>query len=90
MAADSSRIRRFIALICATGIGLDGAAMAQERGIDLQEIVVTARKRSETVQEAPLSIQAFSGEQVEQRGVQNFADLAKFSSGLSFNTSTYD
>ncbi len=63
--------------------------MAQERGIDLQEIVVTARKRSETVQEAPLSIQAFSGEQVEQRGVQNFADLAKFSSGLSFNTSTY-
>jgi iron complex outermembrane recepter protein len=65
------------------------AAQESARASDLEEIVVTARKRSETVQEAPLSIQAFSTEQIEQRGINSFADLAKFSSGLNFNSGTY-
>jgi iron complex outermembrane recepter protein len=64
------------------------AAQEVARSTDLEEIVVTARKRSETVQEAPLSIQAFSTEQIEQRGITNFADLTKFSSGLNFNSGT--
>jgi iron complex outermembrane recepter protein len=64
------------------------AAQETARASDLEEIVVTARKRSETVQEAPLSIQAFSTEQIEQRGITNFADLTKFSSGLNFNSGT--
>jgi len=66
-----------------------GAAVAQERSFELEEIVITARKREETIQDAPLSVQAFTGEQIEQRGIASFADLAKFSSGLNFNTSTY-
>ncbi|MDX2144997.1 MAG: TonB-dependent receptor [Rhodospirillaceae bacterium] len=71
---------------------LSGAApvAAQElaRASVLEEIVVTARKREETVQEAPLSIQAFTADQIDQRGISNFADLARFSSGLNFNSGT--
>jgi iron complex outermembrane receptor protein len=81
-----------VAVACAGILLVDGVAVAQEQrpgAIDLAEIVVTARKREETVQEAPLSIQAFTGEQIENRGVANFADLAKFASGLSFFTGTY-
>ena len=52
---------------------------------DLQEITITARKRVETVQDAPLSIQAFTGEQIEQRGAESLADLAKFAPGLTLN-----
>ena len=39
-------------------------ALAQETG--LEEIVVTAQKRSESLQDVPLSIQAFTTEKLEQ------------------------
>jgi iron complex outermembrane recepter protein len=55
---------------------------------DLQEVIVTARKRDETVQDAPLSIQAFSAAQIEDRGVQSLADLSKFAPGLTYNQGT--
>jgi iron complex outermembrane receptor protein len=55
---------------------------------DLQEIVVTARKRSESIQDAPLSVTAFSAEQLEVRGVQSLADVARFTPGLTFNQGT--
>jgi iron complex outermembrane receptor protein len=51
---------------------------------ELSEITVTARKRSETVQDAPLAIQAFTATQLEDRGVRNLADLSKFTPGLTF------
>jgi len=68
--------------------GLSPEVLAQQFN-QIEEIVVTARKRVETIQEAPLSIQAFSADQLEQRGINNFTDLAKFSSGLNFNGGTY-
>jgi iron complex outermembrane recepter protein len=52
----------------------------------LEEIVVTARKRVESIQDAPLTIQAFTDEQIEQRGAQSLADLAKFAPGLTLNS----
>lgn len=80
-----------VALACTGVLVVDTVALAQDRPgvLELEEITVTARKRSETVQEAPLSIQAFSTAQIEQRGIDDFADLVKFSSGLNFNTGTY-
>ena len=43
-----------------------------ERGVaQLEEVTVTARKRDESIQDAPLTIQAFSAEQIEERGVEN-------------------
>jgi iron complex outermembrane recepter protein len=80
-----------VALVCAAGPMVGGVALAQEprAALELEEIIVSARKRDETVQDSPLSIQAFTGEQIESRGVQDFADLAKFTSGLSFFTGTY-
>jgi iron complex outermembrane receptor protein len=51
----------------------------------LEEIVVTARKRVESIQDAPITVQAFSEEQIEERGAQSLADLAKFAPGLTYN-----
>ena len=53
--------------------------------VGLEEIVVTARKREESIQDAPLTIQAFTEEQIEERGAQNLNDLAKFVPGLTLN-----
>ncbi len=73
---------RMTILYCNTG-----SLSAQESGgvAGLEEIVVTARKRVESIQDAPLTIQAFSEKQIEERGAQSLADLAKFTPGLTFN-----
>jgi iron complex outermembrane receptor protein len=54
-------------------------------GGGLEEIVVTARKRTESIQDSPLTIQAFTGAQIEERGAQSIVDLSKFTPGLTFN-----
>lgn len=60
-------------------------ASAQTSGAGtVEEIVVTARKRSETLQEAPLSITALSEQQLKNAGVANFQDYAVRVPNLSF------
>lgn len=50
------------------------------------EIVVTAQKRSQKLQDVPLSIQALTTEALEQRNVRSFNDYAKFLPSLSFTS----
>jgi iron complex outermembrane recepter protein len=61
-------------------------SVAQETGQaaagSLEEIVVTARKREESLQEVPLAIQAFSGERLREQGVDSLRDLSTITNGL--------
>ena len=50
---------------------------------DETEIVVTAQKRSENVQDVPISIAAYSGETLEKNNVVNIEGLAKVTPNLS-------
>jgi len=50
---------------------------------DDTEIVVTAQKRAENVQDVPISISAFSGETLERNNVVNIEGLAKVTPNLS-------
>lgn len=52
---------------------------------ELEEIVVTARKREESLQDIPLAISAFSARDIEQLGITDPADLARFTPGFSFD-----
>jgi iron complex outermembrane recepter protein len=77
-------------IVYAVGIALLSgatAASAQESAgaAGLDEVVVTARKRVESIQDAPLTIQAFTADQIDERGVESIADLSKFAPGLTFN-----
>jgi outer membrane receptor protein involved in Fe transport len=40
----------------------------------LEEVVVTAQKRSQNMQDVPISIQALGTEAIAELGIQNFAD----------------
>ncbi len=60
------------------------AAVAQGAGVVLEEIVVTAQKREETLQEVPLSITVFSGASLEQDGISNLQDIGSQTPGLVF------
>jgi iron complex outermembrane recepter protein len=44
-------------------------------GTILEEIVVTAEKRTENLQAVPIAITAFNEKDIEQRGISNLADL---------------
>lgn len=49
------------------------------------EIVVTARKREENIQETPLSISAFTSNMIEAAGIRDMADIAKSTPGFSLD-----
>ena len=51
---------------------------------DLQEVVVTARKRAEKLEDVPASVQAFTAEDIEARGIVNPADFLAETPGVTF------
>lgn len=54
----------------------------------IEEVIVTAQKREEDVQDVPIMINAFSGEKLDAFGVESTADLQKITPGLTY-TYTY-
>jgi iron complex outermembrane receptor protein len=51
----------------------------------LEEVVVTARKRVENLQEVPVSVIAIGAEQIERRSVNDLADLQKLTPGFTWS-----
>ncbi len=70
------------AAILAIIIGWPVQASAQEA---LDEVIVSARKREEPLQEVPLSIQVFNTEALRERNIQSVYDVATFTPNFSFN-----
>ncbi|HRX90890.1 MAG TPA: TonB-dependent receptor, partial [Steroidobacteraceae bacterium] len=50
----------------------------------LQEVVVTARKQEERLQDVPLAVAAFTNEQLVERGARDMFDVSRFTPGFSF------
>jgi outer membrane receptor protein involved in Fe transport len=49
------------------------------------EIVVTARRRSESLKEVPISITAFTSQTIQQRGLNNLSAIAQQTPGFQFD-----
>lgn len=62
-------------------LGLSGISQANE--FVLEELVVTAQKRAQNLVDVPASVQALSGESLENAGVQGFGDLVDVSPSLA-------
>lgn len=61
-------------------------AGANAGGVLLEEITVTARKTSERLQDVPVSVSVIEGDFIENRGILNIQEAAKFVPGFSFRT----
>ncbi|HYL72094.1 MAG TPA: Plug domain-containing protein, partial [Candidatus Dormibacteraeota bacterium] len=59
---------------------------ANDTGGALQEVVVTAEKRTENLQDVPVSITALATERLEQLNVQNFDDYVKYLPSVAYQT----
>lgn len=64
-------------------IGAAGDAETASSGA-LEEVVVTATRRSERLQDVPISVLAFGQEKMDAQGLKNIDDLARLSPGVTF------
>ncbi|HEY8573225.1 TonB-dependent receptor [Phenylobacterium sp.] len=63
------------------------AAFAQaQSGTTIEELVVTAEKREQSLQDVPVAITAFTDERREVLGITSAQDLTNFTPGLAYNT----
>lgn len=85
--------RSAAALLLACLMWLPAAAgQAQERereGFDLEEIVVTARKREEALQDVPLSITAFDAEAIEGVYGNDLSEFSKYAPNVLLTRQPY-
>ena len=66
------------------------ALFAEEGGAAqgvVEEIIVTATKREESIQDVPIAVSAFAGEDLEQRGVQDLYGLQEVSPSIAVYSS---
>ena len=80
-------VRRAVLTACGATIAGTGApaAVAQEQ-IGIEEIIVTARKRSENLQDVPISVLAFGAEKIEKQGIRNLEDYARLIPSLTYSS----
>ena len=86
MKRSPNKLYQFVAAAC---LPMTLTAQAQ-----LEEVIVTAQKRAESLQDVPISISTVSGEKIQDNTIVNFAALADFVPSLhiadaSVNTNIY-
>lgn len=68
-----------LSLVSAAAVGIESATA------QVEEIIVTARKRAESLQEIPLSVTAFTATDIERAGIARIEDIAKLTPSLFFD-----
>ena len=78
-----------LAVVAATCTALPASVShAQEGGTDslvLEEIIVSARKRDESLQEVPIAISVLGAATIEQFGINDLESVARLTSGLTYD-----
>lgn len=69
--------------------GAPPAAQNSAAGGNVEEIVVTAQKRTQSINDVGLTIQAATGEMLRERGIDSPKDLGKLVPGFSYTESIY-
>lgn len=78
----SARLTLVTAVAAASAIP-SGLALAQEAAPGLEEVVVSARKRNESLQDVPLSIQVFGEDEMARANILDLNGIANFAPGVS-------
>jgi outer membrane receptor protein involved in Fe transport len=63
------------------------AATDADAGPALEEITVTATRREEGISKVPISITALNQESIDEKGIKDFSDVARFVPGVAFDSS---
>ena len=72
----NTTLRLSIAALCGGSAALTAApTFAQQGAAGIEEVVVTARKREESLQEVPIAITAFTEDTIDKAGIGRPADF---------------
>ncbi|MNJ27131.1 Pesticin receptor precursor [compost metagenome] len=71
------------AVVGAAAFGLAGAASAQDAPTRVDEIIVTAQKREQSLQDVPIVVTTLSQEQLDGAGVRDIKDLQILTPGMT-------
>ncbi len=64
-----------------------GVALAQEGASNEEEIVVTARRREESLQDVPVAVSAYSGDQLDAAGAQDLTAISQTTPNVTLENS---
>jgi len=80
-------IRRAVLTAMGATIGVTSApAVVAQQGAVIEEIIVTARKRTESLQDVPISVMAFSGDDIVKQGIKSLEDYARLIPSLTYSS----
>ena len=83
-------ISKLVAASLLSGALYSPVSFSQEgETIVLEEIIVTARKRQESLQDVPIAISAFNAEAIERQHLDTVADLEKFIPNTDFGAISF-
>ncbi|MDH3812500.1 MAG: TonB-dependent receptor plug domain-containing protein, partial [Gammaproteobacteria bacterium] len=73
-----------ISFACITAsLAISPLALAQDDDALIEEIMVTATKREQSIYEVPVAVSAFQGDQLAQQGIVDIIDIGKFVPNLN-------
>lgn len=78
----SQRSRKLLALTVAS---LMSAAAVGADNLMLEEVVVTAQKRAQSLQDVPVAVSVMGGEKIDKMGVANLEELSAFAPNVQIN-----
>ncbi|MBY6210630.1 TonB-dependent receptor [Microbulbifer agarilyticus] len=87
-ADQSGKNRSFTLSTLSAAIAVTTALSSAAYAAEIEEVVVTAQKRAENLQDVPIAISAFTGDSMKAMGVKNLTDLGKFTPGVEMNNDT--
>lgn len=78
------RLAHTVSIASMASVGLlPGGVQAQQGPVALEEVVVTASRRSESVQDIPINISAVGAEQIQNLRLTGISEIARYVPGLA-------
>jgi iron complex outermembrane receptor protein len=66
-------------VVAGSGTMFSHSSLAQSDGVTLEQIVVTAQRREQNLQEVPVAVTAFNATELDEAGIVTLADIEKSS-----------
>jgi outer membrane cobalamin receptor len=82
------KIRKLSAAVATTLIAPGFIPQVTAEQLPLEEVIVTAQKRTESVQDIPSTVNVVSGSAIKDFNVFNFQDLQALTAGLEIDSLT--
>lgn len=76
-------LRASVAVAVFSALAISAPLEIRAQGFD--EIVVTARKKDENIQDVPLAVTAVSASMIQAMNIQDLDDIAKITAGMTFD-----